>query len=106
MKQDVDTRYHTIGKQFTVGDYVIVQQPTKYMSSRLVPKPYQIVTIKRKMLTETRSGHTITRNVQRFKLLSKQRPSNYVQGDSDIDLDDTFNGNPNSTDNECLCRKL
>ena len=56
------------------------------------------------MLTATRPSHRVTRNVQRFKLLSKQRPSNYVQGDSDLDLeyiyfDDPFSGNPDSTDN-------
>ena len=37
-----------------------------------------------------------------------QRPSNYVQGDSDIDLedidlDDTFIGNLNSTENSNTC---
>ena len=76
----------------------------KCVISAIHPKPYKLVTIKGNMCTATRLGHTVTRNVQRFKLLSKKRQSSYVQGDSVldleyIDLDDTFNGNPNSTDN-------
>ena len=41
------------------------------------------------MLTAKRPGHTITRNIQHFKFLSKQQPKNVLQGEGEeFDIDE------------------
>lgn len=77
---------HKRPQSFRVGDHVLVKQKKKTKLTPFYdPRPYQLTHIKGTMLTATRHGHTITRNISHFKLLQ------YVDMDgmSDEEEDDS-----------------
>ena len=75
IKSYIDRRYHARDSKIDLGDYVLVKQKKKdKLSSRFDSQPYRITQRRGTMLTGTRPGHSITRNIQHFKFLSKTEP--------------------------------
>lgn len=89
MKKYVDARFHARQPAINKGDYVLVKQPKRNkLSSPFDPKPYCVTRVQGTKLTASRPGHTITRNVQHFKFLSKLKPTNFDQeGEEEDDID-------------------
>ena len=99
-----DIRYHARDSKIDLGDYVIVKQKKKdKLSSRFDPQPYRITQRRGTMLTGTRPGHSITRNIQHFKFLSKTEPRNIFTRGEEEDLDiDVERPNQPTVENEVL----
>ena len=83
-----DNRHGTKSSCLTVGDFVLVRQQNRNkLASNFDPSPYRITGKNGTMVTATRADHTITRNVQHFKFLSKEQPQQYmIQKEPDFDF--------------------
>ena len=87
-----DTKLRASESQVRVGDYVLVQQPMQNkLTSCYDPSPYRVTKQEGTMITAERP----TRNIQHFKLLSKDIPSNiFDKGEKDKLEDDILEHRP------------
>ncbi len=97
-KNYADKRRDAKQLNFTVGDQVLVRQRKRNkLTSRFIPKPYEITDIKGTMITARRKDHQITRNCSHFKLFTGNSNSGFSQSDSesDVSVEDAV-GQPNT----------
>ena len=97
-KNYADKRRGAKQLNFTVGDQVLVRQRKRNkLTSRFIPKPYEITDIKGTMITARRKDHQITRNCSHFKLFTGNSNSGFSQSDSesDVSVEDAV-GQPNT----------
>ena len=75
MKRYADKQRHTTHSQIDVGDTVLVKNQTKgKLQPVYIPQPYTVIIRNGSMVTATREGHQITRNVSHFKkIATKER---------------------------------
>ena len=96
-KMYADKRRGAKQPNFTVGDQVLVRQAKRNkLTSRFIPKPYEITDIKGTMITARRKEHHITRNYSHFKLFtgSSNAPNSESDNESDV-TDEDVGDNPN-----------
>ena len=94
MKANADKFHHAKEHNILVGDTVLVRQKKKNKwSTRFDPEPYCVTRTKGTMITATRPGHYITRNLSFFKKISPQECNRKTdQEDEGLDaLDDNNN---------------
>jgi len=84
-KQYADTRCHANSQTLQLGDRVLVKTPKiNKFSSHYDPVPYEVTNIKGSMITASRPGHTITRNIAFFKKTTAWMPyKKEEEGDED-----------------------
>ena len=74
MKMNADKFNHANEHTILVGDTVLVRQQKKNkLLTRFDPEPYQVTRVKGTMVTATRPGHYVTRNILFFKKISPQQ---------------------------------
>ena len=74
MKMNADKFNRAKEHIILVVDTVLVrQQKKKKLSTRFDPEPYQVTRVKGTMVTATRPGHYVTRNISFFKKISPQQ---------------------------------
>ncbi|CAB4028603.1 PREDICTED: uncharacterized protein K02A2.6-like, partial [Paramuricea clavata] len=85
MKRNADKSANAKEVDIKVGDTVLVRQTKKNKwSTRFDPKPYCVTRVKGTMITATRPGHYITRNISFFKKVLQQE----IQHNSEDDFSD------------------
>ena len=73
MKKNADKLSRAKEREIHVGDTVLVRQRKKNkFSSTFDPKPYRVTRVKGTMITATRPGHYITRNISFYKKVQPQ----------------------------------
>ncbi|CAB3977860.1 Hypothetical predicted protein [Paramuricea clavata] len=84
MKRNADKSANAKEVDIKVGDTVLVRQTKKNKwSTRFDPKPYCVTRVKGTMITATRSGHYITRNISFFKKVLQQEIQHNSEDASD-----------------------
>ena len=97
MKMNADKFNHAKEHTILVGDTILVRQQKKNkLSTRFDPEPYQVTRVKGTMVTATRLGHYVTRNISFFKKISPQQPH---QQDTDREEEEIWD-ELNDSDNE------
>ena len=91
MKECADKRRNAKPCEITQGDKVLVKiakRPNK-LSPHYQPEPMTVSHRKGNMVTATRDGHSITRNVTFFKRLPKDIPHESAEDDDDTLVEET-----------------
>ncbi|CAB4038802.1 Transposon Ty3-I Gag-Pol poly [Paramuricea clavata] len=84
MKRNADKSANAKEVDIKVGDTVLVRQTKKNKwSTRFDPKPYCVTRVKGTMITATRPGHYITRNISFFKKVLQQEIQHNSEDASD-----------------------
>ena len=92
-KSYADKRRGAKQPNFTVGDQVLVRQAKRNkLTSRFIPKPYEIIDIKGTMITARRKEHQITRNCSHFKLFTGSSSAPNSESDNEGDVSDADAG--------------
>ena len=74
INMNADKFNHAKEHTILVGDTVLIRQQKKNkLSARFDPEPYQVTRVKGTMVTATRPGHYVTRNISFFKKISPQQ---------------------------------
>ena len=74
MKSNADRAKHAKETKLCLGDTVLVRQKNKNkFSTRYDPSPYQVTSINGSMVTASRPGHSITRNISFYKKIQLQQ---------------------------------
>ena len=103
MKKNADKLSRAKEREIHVGDTVLVRQRKKNkFSSTFDPKPYRVTRVKGTMITATRPGHYITRNVSFCKEVSPQEEEatdedyeeDYLSDDSMKEINDLNENEP------------
>ena len=104
MKANADKFHHAKEHNILVGDTVLVRQKkTNKWSTRFDPEPYCVTRTKGTMITATRPGHYITRNISFFKKISPQERNLNTDQEEDEgsdELDDNNDGMDVEINNE------
>ena len=100
MKMNADKFNHAKEHTILVGNTVLVRQQKKNkLSTRFDPEPYQVTRVKGTMVTATRPGHYVTRNISFFKKISPQK-SHRQDTDREEEIWDELNDSDNETNVE------
>ena len=101
MKQNADKRSQARNANILVGDTVLLRQKKQNKwSTRFDPVPFQVVRRKGCMVTVSRNGRFVTRNISLFKKVSMSScHETELEDDTDDDLSEKFNdGNDNQVE--------
>ncbi len=74
MKSNADRAKNAKKTKLCLGDTVLVRQKKKNkFSTRYDPSPYQVTSINGSMVTASRPGHSVTRNISFYKKIQLQQ---------------------------------
>jgi transposase InsO family protein len=90
MKQYTDARLRAKSSKLEVGDQVLAKQrKTNKLTTRFDPHPFRIIRMKGTMITATRNGKYITRNISYFKKFDQpEKDRKRDESDSQINSED------------------
>ena len=101
MKMNADKFNHAKEDTILVGDTVLVRQQKKNkLSTRFDPEPYQVTRVKGTMVTATRPGHYVKRNISFFKKISPQQSHRQDTDREGEEIWDELNDSDNETNVE------
>ena len=101
MKMNADKFNHAKDHTILVGDTVLVRQQKKNkLSTRFDPEPYQETRVEGAMVTLTRPGHYVTRNISFFKKISPQHSHRQDTDREEEEIWDELSDSDNETNVE------
>ena len=96
MKINADKFNHAKEYTILIGDTVLVRQQKKNkLSKRFDPEPHQVTRMKGTMVTATRQGHYVTRNISFFKKISPQQSHQQDTDQEEKEILDELNDSDN-----------
>ena len=111
MKQHADRRSRAKPAELTIGDKVLVKQrKSNKLTTRFDPNPFMVVRLKGTMVTASRNGKYITRNISHFKKFNQQgndqeRTDDANQTSSGDDEDDLLFDSRTSSSSHDIARR-